>query len=135
MPNSFRLLIARLGARPCSVRGRFVPIATARKGDAFGSGLACRKRLSQPSVVLFTPGVKSTTDGWLNRFLQAKPDPKASPFRAVAMGTNLPRTLQGRAPSLAINNLNEFGIRGGGQAAAVQGGFEALYEQSVNDVL
>ena len=82
-----------------------------------------------------TPGVKSTTDGWLNRFLQAKPDPKASPFRAVAMGTNLPRTLQGRAPSLAINNLNEFGIRGGGQATAVQGGFEALYEQSVNDVL
>jgi uncharacterized protein (DUF1501 family) len=83
-----------------------------------------------------TPGVKSTTDGWLNRYLQAKPDPKASPFRAVAMGTSLPRTLQGRAPSLAINNLNEFTIRGGGQGAtAVQGGFEALYEQSVNDVL
>jgi uncharacterized protein (DUF1501 family) len=83
-----------------------------------------------------TPGVKSTTDGWLNRYLQARPDPKASPFRAVAMGTNLPRALQGRAPSLAISNLNEFGIRGGGATAnAMQGGFEALYEQSVNDLL
>ena len=85
-----------------------------------------------------TPGVKSTTDGWLNRYLQAKPDPKASPFRAVAMGPNLPRTLQGRAPSLAMNNLNEFGIRAGGgsqASAVVQGGFEAMYEQSVNETL
>src|SRR5206468_3951838 len=74
-----------------------------------------------------TPGVKSTTDGWLNRYLQAKADPKASPFRSVAMGSNLPRTLQGRAPSLAMNNLNDFGIRaGGGQMGnAVQGGFES----------
>ena len=33
-----------------------------------------------------TPGVKSTSDGWLNRYLQSKPDKSASPFRAVAMG-------------------------------------------------
>jgi len=84
-----------------------------------------------------TPGVKSTTDGWLNRYLQVKTDPKASPFRSVAMGSNLPRTLQGRAPSLAMNNLNDFGIRaGGGQMGnAVQSGFESLYDQSVNDIL
>jgi uncharacterized protein (DUF1501 family) len=83
-----------------------------------------------------TPGVKSTTDGWLNRYLQANPHPKATPFRAVAMGPNMPRTMQGRAPALAINNLNDFGIRAGGQVGnAIQGGFEALYEQSVNDVL
>src|SRR5918998_2047009 len=30
-----------------------------------------------------TPGVKSTRDGWLNRYLQNKKDEKASPFRAV----------------------------------------------------
>ncbi|HEX4948201.1 MAG TPA: DUF1501 domain-containing protein [Blastocatellia bacterium] len=84
-----------------------------------------------------TPGVKSTTDGWLNRYLQAKPDPKASPFRAVAMGPNLPRTLQGKAASIAMNNINEFAIRaGGGQASAVvQGGFEAMYEQTANQAL
>jgi len=83
-----------------------------------------------------TPGVKSTADGWLNRYLASKADPQATAFRAVAMGPTLPRVLQGRAPSLAINNLNEFAIRGGGQAAgAVQSGFEALYAQSVNDAL
>jgi uncharacterized protein (DUF1501 family) len=84
-----------------------------------------------------TPGVKSTTDGWLNRYLQAKPDAQASPFRAVAMGPNLPRTMQGRAAALAINNLNDFGIRAGGGAMsqAVQGGFEAMYSQTVNEAL
>src|SRR5579863_10135821 len=43
-----------------------------------------------------TPGVKATDDGWLNRALQGKPEPESSPFRAVAFGPYLPRTLQGR---------------------------------------
>jgi uncharacterized protein (DUF1501 family) len=83
-----------------------------------------------------TPGVKSTADGWLNRYLQSQSDPKASPFRAVAMGPTLPRVLQGKAASLAINNLNEFGIRGAGQSSSnVQSGFEQMYDQAVSDVL
>lgn len=84
-----------------------------------------------------TPGVKSTTDGWLNRYLQANPDAKASPFRAVSMGANLPRTMQGKAAAIAMNSINEFGIRaGGGQMGqALQGGFEAMYQQTVNDAL
>ena len=82
-----------------------------------------------------TPGVKSTTDGWLNRYLQAKPDPQGSPFRAVSVTQNLPRSLQGRAPALAISNLADFTIRAGAYSATVQGGFEDIYEQSVNDVL
>ena len=84
-----------------------------------------------------TPGVKSTTDGWLNRYLQAKADPKASPFRAVAMGANMPRTMQGKAPTLSINNLNDFGIRAGGgeTSQTIQGGFEAMYEQTANAAL
>src|SRR5947209_5598507 len=60
-----------------------------------------------------TPGLKSTDDGWLNRFLQQQTDPQASPFRAVALTQNLPRVLQGRAPALAISNLNDFTIRAG----------------------
>src|SRR5689334_6352265 len=32
-----------------------------------------------------TPGMKSTSDGWLNRHLQSKPDPDRSLFRAVAI--------------------------------------------------
>ncbi|HZT59895.1 MAG TPA: DUF1501 domain-containing protein [Pyrinomonadaceae bacterium] len=82
-----------------------------------------------------TPGVKSTQDGWLNRYLQAQPDAKATPFRAISMTQNLPRSLQGMAPALAMQNLSDFTIRGGAQTASVQGGFEGLYEQGVNDVL
>ncbi len=84
-----------------------------------------------------TPGVKSTSDGWLNRYLQAKAEPQASPFRAVALGPTMPRAMQGRAPSLAINNLNDFAISGGGQmgGGSAQSGFEALYDQAVNDPL
>ncbi|HEY0545142.1 MAG TPA: DUF1501 domain-containing protein, partial [Pyrinomonadaceae bacterium] len=82
-----------------------------------------------------TPGVKSTRDGWLNRYLQSNADAKASPFRAVAMTQNLPRTLQGRAPAVAISNLADFTIQAGASSASLQGGFESIYAQGVNDVL
>src|SRR6516162_3486104 len=57
-----------------------------------------------------TPGVKSTDDGWLNRALEAAPEESASPFRAVAMGPNLPRTLQGGAPAIALPDLKQFKV-------------------------
>src|ERR1044071_6994351 len=84
-----------------------------------------------------TPGVKSTTDGWLNRYLQAKPDPKATPFRSVAMVANMPRTMQGKAPTIAMTSIKDFGIRAGGgeMGQTLQGGFEAMYAQTVNDAL
>ena len=52
-----------------------------------------------------TPGVKSTADGWLNRYLQARRAEAATPFRAVALTPQLPRMLQGTAPALAINQI------------------------------
>jgi uncharacterized protein (DUF1501 family) len=82
-----------------------------------------------------TPGVKSTPAGWLNRYLQSKADPQRSLFRAVSMTQTMPRILQGSAPTLAISNLADFTIRAGRSSASVQGGFEAIYEQSVNDAL
>jgi uncharacterized protein (DUF1501 family) len=82
-----------------------------------------------------TPGVKSTRDGWLNRYLQSKADPEKSLFRAVSMTQQMPRALQGRAPAVAISNLANFAIRAGQSSASVQGGFEAIYDQTVNDVL
>ena len=82
-----------------------------------------------------TPGVKSTADGWLNRFLQVKPDPQKSLFRAVSMTQNMPRAMQGKASALAISNLADFNIRAGQSSASVQGGFEAMYDQAVNDTL
>src|SRR5882672_3015976 len=47
-----------------------------------------------------TPGVKSTSDGWLNRYLQARKVEQESSFRAVALTQQLPRMLQGSAPAL-----------------------------------
>jgi len=82
-----------------------------------------------------TPGVKSTPDGWLNRYLQSKADPENSLFRAVSMTQNMPRALQGKANALAMSNLADFTIRAGQNSAAVQGGFEAIYDQTFNDAL
>jgi uncharacterized protein (DUF1501 family) len=82
-----------------------------------------------------TPGRKSTPDGWLNRYLQARPEQKATPFRAVSLTQSLPRSLYGRAPALAIQDLADFRVRAGAQAARVEGGFEDIYEQSVNEAL
>ncbi|HYY59188.1 MAG TPA: DUF1501 domain-containing protein [Pyrinomonadaceae bacterium] len=82
-----------------------------------------------------TPGRKSTADGWLNRLLQTQPRAEASPFRAVSLTRSLPRALQGRAPALAVTNLADFTIRAGQYSSSVQGGFEAIYDQGVADVL
>jgi len=82
-----------------------------------------------------TPGVKSTADGWLNRYLQSKSDPDRSLFRAVSMTQTMPRILQGKSPTLAISNLADFTIRAGRASASLQGGFEDIYDQTVNDVL
>ncbi len=80
-----------------------------------------------------TPGVKATEDGWLNRALQAKPEEQSSPFRAVAFGPYLPRTLQGSAPAVSIPDLKQFKMYGSQQT--VEGGFEAMYAQTVDQAL
>ncbi|MDQ3168649.1 MAG: DUF1501 domain-containing protein [Acidobacteriota bacterium] len=77
-----------------------------------------------------TPGVKSTRDGWLNRYLHAKEHQKATPFRAVALAQQLPRSLQGSAPALAISRLDRFGLRGGSGAS-----LEADYAAAADELL
>ena len=77
-----------------------------------------------------TPGVKSTRDGWLNRVLQTSKSDKDSPFRAVAMNGQIPRTLIGRAPTIAMTNLSDFAINAGVYTQSVQGGFEGIYQQN-----
>jgi len=47
----------------------------------------------------------------------------------------MPRAMQGRAPAIAMSNLAEFRIRAGQTSASVQGGFEEIYDQAVNDTL
>jgi uncharacterized protein (DUF1501 family) len=82
-----------------------------------------------------TPGVKSTADGWLNRYLQARRAEQATPFRAVALTTQLPRMLQGTAPALAMPHIAQFGIRGGPAAGPVGASFEAEYASAADRVL
>jgi uncharacterized protein (DUF1501 family) len=80
-----------------------------------------------------TPGVRVTDDGWLNRALHATPEEQPSPFRAVAFGPYLPRTLRGRVPAVAIPDLQQFKMYGPQQTAEV--GFEAMYAQTADPPL
>jgi uncharacterized protein (DUF1501 family) len=84
-----------------------------------------------------TPGVKATEDGWLNRAIEVAPEENASPFRAVAMGANLPRMLHGSASAIALPDLKQFKVmpQTAGMGAAVEGGFEAMYAQTVDHAL
>src|SRR6266446_6076470 len=84
-----------------------------------------------------TPGLKSTEDGWLNRALETVPEENASPFRAVAMGPNLPRMLHGGAPAIALPDLKQFRVmaQAPGTGQMVEGGFEAMYSQTVDHAL
>ena len=71
---------------------------------ACGSPDATRSHFdAQDYMETATPGVKSTMDGWLNRCLQAESVTAPSPFRAVALTGQVPRTLQGRSPVLAFD--------------------------------
>jgi len=83
-----------------------------------------------------TPGVKSTDDGWLNRYLQKQPDENATPFRAVAMGQQMARTLRGSVPALAIPDIKQFQVLAPVPVSgAMSNGFEALYAQTVDQAL
>ena len=82
-----------------------------------------------------TPGVKSTGDGWLNRYLQAKREQDSTPFRAVAVASQLPRMLQGGAAAIALHQVDQFGIRAGQQSDKVSALFERAYGMSPNTQL
>jgi len=84
-----------------------------------------------------TPGLKSTPDGWLNRALvNEKVEGKQSAFRAVALGTQVPRTLQGKLPAIAIANLADFSVGGRGPTTSpISNAFQAMYDESSDAVL
>jgi uncharacterized protein (DUF1501 family) len=81
-----------------------------------------------------TPGIKSTQDGWLNRALQAE-DRRCkcdhTPFRAVSLGPDVPRTLAGSVPAIALSNLSTFAVGGRGPVPSpAASAFEAMYADS-----
>jgi uncharacterized protein (DUF1501 family) len=103
---------------------------------ACGSPDATRSHFdAQDYMETATPGVKSTPDGWLNRYLHAREHQAATPFRAVALAPQLPRSLQGIAPALAIGQIDRFGIRAGQSTDMVQSSFESEYAAAADRVL
>jgi uncharacterized protein (DUF1501 family) len=95
-----------------------------------------------------TPDNKGTTDGWLNRYLAVRgtcdechlatgeghnsTSAKAPPFQAIAMTPQTPRILEGAAPTIAMNSLDDFTIRTNGTQAER---IEALYRTGTADVV
>lgn len=85
-----------------------------------------------------TPGNKGTASGWLNRALTETRDAKDSPFRAVSVTAEPPRTLFGNYPVFTLSDVKKFGLNvaGGDELAALtRSGFDALYQQSGNGQL
>jgi uncharacterized protein (DUF1501 family) len=78
-----------------------------------------------------TPGVKSTKDGWLNRYLQVARTAH-DPLNAVAITRQMPRALQGVAPALAMGSIAEFGVRGD---MGTRDSFEEAYASARDQVL
>jgi uncharacterized protein (DUF1501 family) len=96
-----------------------------------------------------TPGVKSTRDGWLNRYLSVSDEAQVSafakasarpalsgdgsnPLRAVALTRQMPRALQGKAPAVAMGSTAEFDVRGD---LVTRASFESAYEAAADSVL
>jgi uncharacterized protein (DUF1501 family) len=74
-----------------------------------------------------TPGIKSTRDGWLNRYLQSASD--RNPLRGVALTKQMPRSMQGAAPVLAIGGTSEFTVAD----MSARTSFEELYDAARQD--
>ena len=86
-----------------------------------------------------TPGVKATEDGWLNRALQEEDlrrRQQHTAFRALAFGSQVPRTLAGKVPAIALSSVNSFAVGGRGPAPSpAASAFEAMYGQSGDHIL
>lgn len=81
-----------------------------------------------------TPGVKSTQDGWLNRALQAEDlrhRCEHTAFRALALGAEVPRTLAGKVPAIALSSVNSFAVGGHGPSPSPAAeAFQTMYGES-----
>jgi uncharacterized protein (DUF1501 family) len=99
--------------------------------DAVGSPDPTRSHFdAQDYMESGTPGLKATSDGWMNRALLKQNGP-ASPLRAVSLGSGLSRTLRGPNDAIAVNNLNDFQVKDQKSQAT----FESMYDHSHDTVL
>ncbi len=118
--------------KPLWDRGLLAPI------HAVGSPSSTRSHFdAQDYMESGTPDVKGTQDGWLNRYLATSGTCEAqscapTPFRAVSMTQQTPRMLEGNAPVVAMNSLEEFSVKGSGDQITR---LEALYRTGSADVV
>ncbi len=121
--------------KPLWDRGMLAPI------HAVGSPSSTRSHFdAQDYMESGTPDVKNTADGWLNRYLAthgtceacAAPAQPPSHFRAVALTNSTPRILEGPAPTVAMNTLQEFTVRATGTQVER---LEALYRTGRADII
>lgn len=99
---------------------------------AAGSPSATRSHFEAQDIMETADPAGRARDGWLNRALgdgrtlrdagahaahhaagQATMEPGAASLRAIAMGAELPLALRGANPSLAVGDLDRFGVAGG----------------------
>ena len=100
--------------------------------DAVGSPDPTRSHFdAQDFMESGTPGLKATSDGWLNRALLPASGPSVSPLRAVSLGPVLPRAMRGGRPAIALQNIGDFQVRNAQAAKA----FEELYLETSDPVL
>jgi uncharacterized protein (DUF1501 family) len=118
--------------KPLYDRGLLAPV------QAVGSPSTTRSHFdAQDYMESGTPDVKGTTDGWLNRYLAAKGTCEECelgkrPFRAVSLTPQTPRVLEGPAPTVAMNSLDEFSVRATGSSVER---LEALYRTGSADLV
>lgn len=90
---------------------------------------------AQDYMEIGTPGIKTTADGWLNRYLQVHKDvnkDQLAALRGIAIGNKQPRVLAGTTPSLTVASLNSFEVRGGTKTSSA---FETMYGKSLDDII
>jgi uncharacterized protein (DUF1501 family) len=102
---------------------------------ACGSHDATRSHFdAQDFMESATPGIKSTDDGWLNRYLQARRVDAGSSFRAVSLTQQLPRALQGVAPAVAMSQLSQFGVRNDRVGSSFEEQYAAAADRILNGI-
>ncbi len=115
---------------PLYQRGMLAPI------HAAGSPSSTRSHFdAQDYMESGTPDVKSTSDGWLNRYLATCGTCEAhkiSPFRGVSFSAQTPRIMEGAQETVAMNSIDEFSVRATG--SQVQR-LEALYRTGTADIV
>ncbi|MCF7688419.1 MAG: DUF1501 domain-containing protein [Cephaloticoccus sp.] len=120
---------------------------------ACGNPLATRSHFeAQDMMELGTDRNKNLPSGWLNRLITACPEDAAhrTALSAVALTSQLPRSLYGPEEAIAIADIARFGVAGGapevqsaGGAGMMGGGtrgnaatsFAEIYENAVGDAL